>query len=222
MEGVFQKLFCSVPDKLFLVFLVLVERGYWQVTLVCHVHRRDNSLCSKIKQNYNQEKVQVQINICQITFYCHNKGSTHRSVWKQKKMAHSGSERCADQAVDGSLVTISHNCNQLINKLQSVGQLQSVAINCNQLIFKNRNSKFWSDMIDTLVMINILNRSKQLVADKGIVIGPWKAFQKRHDQKVQSFWYFRLAQDKILTLERFWIKVQKFKFLTKKGHFSTI
>ena len=77
-------------------------------------------------------------------------------------------------------------------------------------------------MIDTLVMINILDQGKQLVADKGIVIGPWKSFQKRHDQKVQSFWYFRLAQDKILTLERFWIKVQKFKFLTKKDHFSTI
>ena len=74
-------------------------------------------------------------------------------------------------------------------------------------------------MTDTLVMINILDQGKQLVADKGIVIGPWKAFQKRHDQKVQSFWYFRLAQDKILTL-RFWIKVQKFKFLTKKKPFQ--
>ena len=60
--------------------------------------------------------------------------------------------------------------------------------------------------LDTLVMINILDQFKQLVADKGIVIGPWKAFQKRHNQKVQSFWYFRLAQDKILT-PGFWIQL---------------
>ena len=61
-------------------------------------------------------------------------------------------------------------------------------------------------MIQTLGIRDILDQFKQLVADKGIVIGPWKAFQKRHDQKVQSFWYFRLAQDKILTPE-FWVKV---------------
>ena len=66
------------------------------------------------KSNKNQEKVQVQINICHITFYC--QGSTHQSsvlirkllknstTRQTTKMALSGSERCVDQAEHGSLV----------------------------------------------------------------------------------------------------------------------
>ena len=161
-----------------------MERGYWQVTLVCHVHKQSWQLTLLQNQtNYNQEKVQVQINICHITFYCHSFAQLESNF-------------------------IKHDHPRIFKSRRPSIWTKS----------KNHNSKFWFDIIDILVLIYILDQFKQLVADKGIVIGPWKAFQKRHDQKVQSFWYFRLAQDKILTPE-FWVKVQTFDH---KSHFSTI
>ena len=113
MEGVFQKLFCSVQTRVSGVGGEGVLTG--DPCVPCA--RRDNSLCSKIKQKYNQEKVQVQINRRHITFYCHNKGSTHRSVRNRKLLKNSTApnttikSRCMNKAVRGSLVTISPDWN---------------------------------------------------------------------------------------------------------------
>ena len=43
------------------------------------------------KSNKNQEKVQVQINICHITFYC--QGSTHQSSVRNRKLLKNSTAR---------------------------------------------------------------------------------------------------------------------------------